>query len=467
MHAHALQVPHRRSLWSLPWITFLIIGGTFFIIEHDWRAQEGYMELVNAQSIDDIQTGRMFTQRAWRQAGGLVLFLLGALVFLAQNKRPERGLHSLGGLVLLFLAFNALSMFWADDWTLTFRRLVFFAFLCIGAAGVAARWRIPDIVLFTLLCTGSYLAAGVAAEIANGTFQPLESTYRFAGTLHPNAQAINCALLIFSAMAYRREVTSGRFLLLLIAIGGFAFVYLTKSRTALASTLAVIMIYWGLSQSNDRKVIAAVVFASLITAFFLLQTVLLPVVKESIRLGREEQDLESIGTLTGRTELWEQLWGFIGERPLLGYGYGGFWNEDRSWEIMEEQGWPISHSHNAYIDITLDAGPIAAFIYILILIVGIRTAYVYDRAAPKAGYSFFLILLLFCALNGLLESVAIQRTLVTFLSFVTLVHLGFFAPPIEYVAAVQRAHELRRKATIPLGHLQPRRRGTAQSEGGA
>jgi len=459
-----LQVQDRSNLLVLPLITFLLVAGAFFVIEHDTRSQEVYQDMIGAQSIDDIQrTSEMFEQRGLRQLGGVALAVAGGFFLLIFSNRANRGLSFLGLLILFFVLWNGLSLLWADDIALTFRRLVFFAFLCIGAAGIAMRWQFRDIMLFTLLATGAYILVGLGVEMYNGTFTPRVDIYRFAGTLHPNSQAVNCALLIFSAIALSRDATRGRLFLFAVVVVGFYFLYLTKSRTALASSVAVLLLYWGLTQSADRKVLVASLVTSGIAFVMLLSSVFLPMIQEGIRLGRVEQDRESIGTLTGRTELWSQLGEFIGERPILGYGYGGFWNEGRSWEVMEEQGWPISHAHNAFIDITLDAGPIAGLLYILILIIGIRRAHVYHRVSGKSIYAFMLMLLLFCALNGMLESVAIQRSLVTFLSFVVLVKLGFFPPPREYEAAVLQAEENHRALRFPVGP-QP---SLARRDGGA
>jgi len=451
MNNPAISVPDRSNILALPLITFLLVGAAFFVIEHDIHSQELYRDLVGSDSIDDLQrTGEMFEQRGMRQAGGLALAAAGGFFLLIFNRRATRGLSLLGLMILFFVAWNGLSLLWADDMALTFRRLVFFAFLCIGAAGIAVRWSMRDVLVFTALCTSTFIAVGVGVEMYNGTFDFRDNIYRFAGSLHPNAQAVNCSLLIFSALALRYETERGRLFLWVLVGVGFAFLYLTKSRTALASTAAVLLLFWGLTQATDRKVLAGAIVAAGFAFLMLLSSVFLPMIQEGIRLGREEQDRESIGTLTGRTELWSQLNEFIAARPVLGYGYGGFWNEQRSWEVMEEQGWPISHAHNAYIDIMLDAGPIAALLYVLILIVGLRYGHLYFRASRQGGYAFMVLLLLFCALNGFLESIAIQRSLVTFLSFVLIVKLGFAAPPREYEAEVLQTEANRRALTSPV-----------------
>jgi exopolysaccharide production protein ExoQ len=63
-------------------------------------------------------------------------------------------------------------------------------------------------------------------------------------------------------------------------------------------------------------------------------------------------------TLTGRTMIWDESWKFIKERPILGYGYGAFWNEASGPMAILQQaiGWPAPNAHNGYVDLWLQLG---------------------------------------------------------------------------------------------------------------
>ena len=75
-------------------------------------------------------------------------------------------------------------------------------------------------------------------------------------------------------------------------------------------------------------------------------------------------------TLTGRTVLWAQVWQSITERPLLGYGYGAFWNglSGPSARIVLSMGWNAPHAHNGFLDIWLCLGLLGLAAFCLLLV---------------------------------------------------------------------------------------------------
>jgi exopolysaccharide production protein ExoQ len=63
-------------------------------------------------------------------------------------------------------------------------------------------------------------------------------------------------------------------------------------------------------------------------------------------------------TLTGRTEIWRHVWPFITERPLLGWGYAGFWRGTRgeAFRVVAAMRFIIFHAHNGFLEIWLEMG---------------------------------------------------------------------------------------------------------------
>ncbi len=79
-------------------------------------------------------------------------------------------------------------------------------------------------------------------------------------------------------------------------------------------------------------------------------------------------------TLTGRTPVWELLFAEkISKRPVLGYGFHGFWQPWRgadnpaanhiSGQLLMPNGWAPPHSHNGFIEIILDLGYVGFFCF--------------------------------------------------------------------------------------------------------
>lgn len=70
-------------------------------------------------------------------------------------------------------------------------------------------------------------------------------------------------------------------------------------------------------------------------------------------------------TLTGRTPLWSDLWGFIQQKPWLGHGFGTFFSSGHRetgiiWTIHD---WVPPHAHNGFIQIWLDIGLVGLVVF--------------------------------------------------------------------------------------------------------
>ena len=68
-------------------------------------------------------------------------------------------------------------------------------------------------------------------------------------------------------------------------------------------------------------------------------------------------------TLTGRTELWQQLFGFH-TNPIFGTGFESFWLGDRIRRFFELYRWHANEAHNGYLETYLNLGLIGLFLMI-------------------------------------------------------------------------------------------------------
>lgn len=412
-----------RDAAPLPLFFLLVVGGALFLLDHELSASLKFQEMMEAESIDDLDAAAaMFQTTPIRQVAGVALGLFGLLYLMLVIRRPSWPGGILPALLVFFVAWNFLSITWAMDPAMTGRRLVLFGALALGALAAAKRFSIENVMLLGIVAPGVFLAAGIAAEVLNGTFQPGNSAFRFAGTMHPNEQALNCAILLLAALSYARVSRHWKIFIVIAAIA-FVFLALTKSRTALASTVVAIAVHYALGLSGQRKLALASGAIAGFAFLFLFAEFFLPVFLQSINLGREDA-ADSVGALTGRVPMWIQCLGFAMERPILGYGHGGFWNIDNTNIIMYEQGWPLSHAHNAYLDVLLELGPIGLLAFLGILFFGIRRAFEAYEVTGSSAYSYIAILLVFFVLNGWLESNIVQRTQGGFLAMLALSHLA-------------------------------------------
>lgn len=130
-------------------------------------------------------------------------------------------------------------------------------------------------------------------------------------------------------------------------------------------------------------------------------------------------------TYTGRTTLWEYAGEMIAKRPWTGYGYESFWGTpvvldsdqpfDRAWDIRE-----IVHGHNGYLDIAIVMGiPTLCVAAYAFFIAPIRD-YMRIPLLKENIYlgDFFMMVLLFTALNAFLESFFFRRADPVWLFFI-------------------------------------------------
>lgn len=106
--------------------------------------------------------------------------------------------------------------------------------------------------------------------------------------------------------------------------------------------------------------------------------------------------VESMGrdsTLTGRTELWEQLVKMI-PNPMVGSGFESFWlgpRLDRLWSYFH---WKPNEAHNGYLEVFLNLGGIGVALLGVLIVSGYRNAVKMSRLDPAGGkirLAFFLM----------------------------------------------------------------------------
>lgn len=70
-------------------------------------------------------------------------------------------------------------------------------------------------------------------------------------------------------------------------------------------------------------------------------------------------------TLTGRTIFWQILVGMVFQRPLLGYGYKGFWYglDGPSRDVIQVAMWAVPEAHNGFLEMALSTGIIGISLF--------------------------------------------------------------------------------------------------------
>jgi exopolysaccharide production protein ExoQ len=422
---HSHQERESQTDWP-SWLTCLFLVVVFFLCQHDFMYSTKVVEGFNpseGEVLTALDTGSLS-----RQIGLLSLGLCSIISLTRPHAVRLRINGMLGRIILFYAGLVFLSLLWADDAALTSKRLVTFAILSLGAVAIAHRFSLRGVVLWTFFATSFYLLLGVCTEIALGTFHPFASGYRLAGTLHPNHQGINCALLVLSgAAASEIEPHKKTFFRAFTAVG-FISLILTASRTAFACTLLALAVYFMMVSS--KRVRITVAFATLGLVLVVLPLLsgigdIVPSLESVFMLGRTNSSTESFN---GRGWIWEHLRDYIDQRPLLGYGYSGFWDDHHIQELTalsDSDDFGVAESHDAYIQCLLDLGAIGLAAYLLAMLGALVRSFALYKTTRAPEFAFSTGFLVFCLANGVLESAIVVSIFLTFIIMAVLIKLGF------------------------------------------
>jgi exopolysaccharide production protein ExoQ len=179
------------------------------------------------------------------------------------------------------------------------------------------------------------------------------------------------AFSLITLLMYFRIYASRRWLTALGILGAVFLLLITRSSTHTISAVVAICafpIYQIIRQKPKLRAI-------LLFAILLFSTILASVV-----LANWELIVVSLGkgiTFNGRTPIWELAIEQLMKRPLLGYGYSGFWASDAGWWIFEKIPWAVGENpleivdaksftaHNALLDLALQLGFLGVALVIL------------------------------------------------------------------------------------------------------
>jgi exopolysaccharide production protein ExoQ len=185
------------------------------------------------------------------------------------------------------------------------------------------------------------------------------------------------AILLLLAWQFRflpRTVTILGLGLVLVAAG------LAGSSTAclLIAAVAVLQLLLHLATLGRIRAAAFLLLAAAAGSFLVMAALLL---LEPL-LGLIGRDL----TFTGRTDLWAYVVRMVELRPLLGYGYGAFFElPSITSYVLDTLHWAAPNAHNGYLEIALGLGLPGLALALLFLLGGLGMALRTPAAAGRAG----------------------------------------------------------------------------------
>jgi O-antigen ligase len=384
--------------------TFAIWTTAFYFIEHDWNIAvtlqlEGseFGELKQLHEL--VESGSLQRQLAFPIVG------LTGLILWAIRVRSDRSRFSANfWMFAVFVAWTFASCLWSADLGLTTRRLVVFGCVVLGAVAFQQHFTGRQAEILVICVAVTHLLIGITAEAAHGRLFSLGGDYRFAGTLHPNTQAVQLgaaglAILCIMQQSRQKWLLGGAFL------GILALVVMTRSRTALGSFLLASTVV-GFPQIPRRLrclsfLLPASILMLTIVTILVLDLRVAQKLESIIFLGR----IEEIGTFTGRTRIWQAILDHFWQSPAVGFGYGAYWTPETLLDLEQKINFQPAHAHSAYLQAMLDVGLIGFSLMAIAAVIAVVQAFRAAVSEPQNVHArFFLALFVFGACYSLLDT---------------------------------------------------------------
>jgi exopolysaccharide production protein ExoQ len=424
-----------------PWFAFLLLFGLFCLTgpydlhNRDNEAEmEGKLNAAVAARGGNIQEGN--TSRRFAVLGLAAFAFALAMRTRAREQRGESAPPDatpgydrvVAWPIFAYLAVACASVFWAQDPGLVSRRVVVLLCLVAAAWAVARAWSLSDILHFNILACLAMLLTSLGLEIIRGQFAPFAGAYRLTGLTHPNTHAVEAAVVILSCFFAVRLSPHHRRRYALAAGLAVLLLLITRSRTSLLSVILALAFAAFRTMPKRRVFGLGLVLATTLLAITVYGPDLLDSARHAALLGRDASTAD-VGTLTGRTALWTELLTYVGARPLLGYGLGGFWSPAHTAYIALALGWVVSHSHNGYLEVMLDLGLVGLTLFVIVFGVGITQASRRLKAEPASVEALFAVTVLVWVVIAMFSERVFPVTHYgSFLVMVVLARLAVTAP---------------------------------------
>lgn len=429
--------PASQTALRVPvWLAALLIGGAFFLCDHSWRVSQA---VAYSQSSEEMQITAE-GGNTLRRLCFLGLAGLGVAFFACAPSQKSQPRWLLALPVIAYLGWAFSSVLWTTEPGMCLRRLIVLFCFVLAAWGTARCFSLPDLCRLAVMMLAPLTLIGVLAELSLGTFRPWSGEYRFAGTLHPNSQGMQVAVLAAAAMALARRASQHKLWFWGLVAIAIVFSVLTKSRTATAALLVSLVGVTTMQSSLTAKVTAALAcgFCGVAGLWLLTLVGIDPTtdLKDALLLGRAEES----DTLSGRAFIWPEVLYFINRRPWTGYGYESFWTPAHIDTIADVLQWGVREAHNGYLEILLALGWVGlglALAAVLGAMLEATRLYLRDH---DPAYGFPFCVLLFGLLDSVMESGLAMNSNITFLPLCAVLRMAFYTPvsPPAAVVAIPR-----------------------------
>lgn len=346
-----------------------------------------------------------------------VTYMLAAY-FLAKCGKPSLRILRRVPLLAILLSYIAASVLWSDSRSVSILSVGALVGNTLIGLYFGIRYGVGEFLrllgwVYAIIVAGSFFA-----RIAIGS-QAMVDGFWAGFFTQRNALAMNAAigLLVFAKLARggpERRLWAG------LAILSATLVLLSGSATCILVLflLACAYVWYMFLERHVRS-----------TSFQVALSVVIAFSSAAIFLAHWDGILSVLGRspdLTGRTEIWGASLLLARDKPLFGYGYGGFWvfggPAQAIWDAIGGDPANTSYAHNGYLQILLDTGVVGLGLLLALVASAFRKAWTYAAVTKDIWPLCFFA---FMALYNLGEATyAVKNSLCWLLFVATLVHLA-------------------------------------------
>jgi exopolysaccharide production protein ExoQ len=275
---------------------------------------------------------------------------------------------AIGWPLVLLLAWAGLSAAWSDMAGITMRRTVALSGTLMLGTYMALRWSPRDLArllvhVAVVVLGASFLVALVLP--ASG----LDPEHRLRGVFaHKNTLAAFAALaLICAADGLAGQDRRDRRPAVLAALLGVAALAFAASASPVpAVAVAAFSIFQIRRKPTGARHGLPIRLCGAIFAAVILLPWLAPYVGEVALLFGRNADF------SGRTLVWRFAIEFFQRHPLLGYGFGAFWQGPAGLLFVNYAHFPVAHTHNGVMQLLLECGVVGLALFTAVLVRALR-----------------------------------------------------------------------------------------------
>lgn len=339
-------------------------------------------------------------------------FMFVVCLVLAVAKFNTKIIKVIPASVLVVLVWCLISVSWSIDPEVAFRRvmltiiIVCTTMLSVEMVGVKSSLRILYLVSAAILIVNFVSLLFIAqARHLPGEFDPsLVGDWRglfFHKNIAGPFSALS-ALLFFHFASLRHKWSDW-----LLFVAAVVFTIGTHSKTAigfLAISFVAALFYRKSFRTDGGKRLFIICCAVVIFLAFIIALVAHEQIVDTI---------ESPRAFTGRGEIWKIVIAYVRERPILGAGFGSFWQVGSVSPALtlSADTWTatVAHSHNGYLESLVTIGAVGLILAVIAFVIIPAKKLLSAGQSNVALNSLLFSIFVFVSLSNIFETISLNR----------------------------------------------------------